>query len=50
MNNSPVDYLGTPGGPRSMPPEIGQHTDEVLAELGRDTADIARLRADGVVA
>jgi formyl-CoA transferase len=33
-----------------MPPALGQHTDEVLAELGRDTATIAALRASGVVA
>jgi crotonobetainyl-CoA:carnitine CoA-transferase CaiB-like acyl-CoA transferase len=50
MVNSPVDYGGTPAAPTSMPPEIGEHTDEVLAELGRDAAAIARLRADGVVA
>jgi crotonobetainyl-CoA:carnitine CoA-transferase CaiB-like acyl-CoA transferase len=50
MLNSPVDFLGTPGGPRAMPPELGEHTDEVLAELGRDAATIASLRAEGVVA
>jgi crotonobetainyl-CoA:carnitine CoA-transferase CaiB-like acyl-CoA transferase len=33
-----------------MPPELGEHTDEVLAELGRDTNAIARLRAEGIVA
>jgi alpha-methylacyl-CoA racemase len=33
-----------------MPPELGEHTDEVLAELGRDAATIAALRADGIVA
>jgi formyl-CoA transferase len=30
-------------------PELGQHTDEVLAELGYDAAAIARLRRDKVV-
>ena len=50
MINSPVDYLGTPGAPTAMPPDLGQHTDEVLARLGRDADAIARLRADGVVA
>jgi crotonobetainyl-CoA:carnitine CoA-transferase CaiB-like acyl-CoA transferase len=50
MINTPVDFLGTPGAPRAMPPELGEHTDEVLAELGRDAATIAALRADGVVA
>jgi crotonobetainyl-CoA:carnitine CoA-transferase CaiB-like acyl-CoA transferase len=38
-------------GPRvdRPPPMFGQHTDEVLAELGYGAADVARLRADGVV-
>ncbi|WP_300400435.1 CoA transferase [Nocardioides sp.] len=33
MVNSPVDYLGTPPGPVRGAPTLGQHTDEVLAEL-----------------
>jgi crotonobetainyl-CoA:carnitine CoA-transferase CaiB-like acyl-CoA transferase len=48
---SPVDFHGTPASPRWMAPEPpGQHTDEVLAELGRDAVAIAALRASGVVA
>jgi len=31
------------------PPTLGQHTDEVLAELGYTEADITALRAEGVV-
>jgi crotonobetainyl-CoA:carnitine CoA-transferase CaiB-like acyl-CoA transferase len=30
-------------------PALGQHTDAVLAELGYDDGQRARLRADGVV-
>jgi crotonobetainyl-CoA:carnitine CoA-transferase CaiB-like acyl-CoA transferase len=33
-----------------MPPELGEHTDEILGEIGRDEESIARLREDGVVA
>jgi crotonobetainyl-CoA:carnitine CoA-transferase CaiB-like acyl-CoA transferase len=50
MINSPLDYGSTPAVPRAMPPELGQHTDEVLGELGRDGAAVAQLRSDGVVA
>jgi crotonobetainyl-CoA:carnitine CoA-transferase CaiB-like acyl-CoA transferase len=32
-----------------MAPANGQHTDEILAELGRNPAQIAQLRAGGVV-
>jgi crotonobetainyl-CoA:carnitine CoA-transferase CaiB-like acyl-CoA transferase len=30
-------------------PQVGQHTDELLAEAGYDAAEIARLRADEVI-
>ena len=33
-----------------MAPEHGQHTDEVLRELGRDAEQIEALRGKGVVA
>lgn len=46
---TPVDFDGTPWAPRSMAPEAGQHTDEVLAEIGRDPAAIEALRAKGVL-
>ncbi len=46
---TPVDFAGTPWWPRWMAPGLGQHTDEVLAELGRDAAAIAALRRSGVV-
>ena len=34
---------------RCGPPSLGQHTDTVLQELGYSQADIAALRADGVI-
>jgi crotonobetainyl-CoA:carnitine CoA-transferase CaiB-like acyl-CoA transferase len=46
---TPVDFAGTPWSPGPMAPEHGQHTDEVLRELGRDDAGIAALREKGAV-
>jgi crotonobetainyl-CoA:carnitine CoA-transferase CaiB-like acyl-CoA transferase len=33
MVATPADFHGTPWAPRSTAPQLGQHTDEVLAEL-----------------
>jgi crotonobetainyl-CoA:carnitine CoA-transferase CaiB-like acyl-CoA transferase len=33
MVATPADFVGTPSTPRSTAPELGEHTDEVLAEL-----------------
>ena len=46
---TPADFAGTPCEPRWMAPEPGQHTDEILAELGRSPEGIARLRESAVV-
>ncbi len=46
----PVRIDGQRGVARSGPPALGEHTDAVLAALGRSDADIAALRARGVVA
>ncbi len=47
---TPVDFGRTAWAPRAMAPELGQHTDAVLAELGRSPADIMRLREAGIIA
>ena len=49
LPTTPVDFAGTPWEPRWMAPEPGQHIDEILAELGRSSDDIARLRARSIV-
>jgi crotonobetainyl-CoA:carnitine CoA-transferase CaiB-like acyl-CoA transferase len=39
----------TPGQTKWLGPKLGEHTDEVLRSLGYSDADIAALRADGVL-
>jgi crotonobetainyl-CoA:carnitine CoA-transferase CaiB-like acyl-CoA transferase len=46
---TPADFAGTPWTPRWMAPSRGQHTAEVLRELGKDDAQVAALRASGAV-
>ena len=43
-------FSRTPGAVRRPPPHAGQHTDEILAELGLDTDAVAALREAGAVA
>ena len=40
----------TPGGIRRLAPALGEHTDEILGELGLGAEQIAALRADGSAA
>jgi crotonobetainyl-CoA:carnitine CoA-transferase CaiB-like acyl-CoA transferase len=44
-----LNLSGTPDRPGRAAPESGQHTDEVLAELGLGAEQVADLRARGVV-
>jgi crotonobetainyl-CoA:carnitine CoA-transferase CaiB-like acyl-CoA transferase len=47
--SSPIKLSATPVQPRRAPPLLGQHTDEVLAELSLSADERAALRAQGVV-
>ena len=45
----PVRMDGTPPSVRRAPPLLGEHTDEVLGEVGYDPEEIAALRREGAV-
>jgi alpha-methylacyl-CoA racemase len=47
---NPVRLGDTPASTRLPAPGLGQHTEEVLDELGYDAREIAALRGEGVVA
>jgi glutaryl-CoA transferase len=50
MVASPMRFSATPLEHKLPPPLLGEHTEAVLRELlGKDAAEIARLRADGVI-
>ncbi len=47
--STPVSLSVTPGTIRSAPPQIGEHTDAILAEIGVDAEEISRLRSAGTI-
>jgi crotonobetainyl-CoA:carnitine CoA-transferase CaiB-like acyl-CoA transferase len=46
---NPIKLSATPPTIRSAPPELGEHTEQVLSALGYSRGDIAGLRERGVV-
>ena len=49
MPNSPLKLTETPPSIRRPPPLLGQHNQEVLAELGYSPQQIGELRQKGVL-
>jgi crotonobetainyl-CoA:carnitine CoA-transferase CaiB-like acyl-CoA transferase len=49
LSNTPVRLSETPGSVRNPPPMLGEHTDEVLSELGFSADEIAGLRQSGAI-
>ncbi len=46
---NPIRLSAHPQGPRRPPPRLGEHTDEILAELGFAADQVRALRAAGAV-
>ena len=49
LANHPVTYSETPHSIRSLAPELGEHTEEIILELGYTWEDIADLQDKGVI-
>lgn len=50
MGGVPIHFEKTPGKVQRAAPTLGQHTGEVLAEIGYDEDQVKALRAQGVIA
>ena len=46
---TPGDFSDTPSSPKGLAPELGQHTEEVLLELGYDWDAIIALKDKGAI-
>jgi crotonobetainyl-CoA:carnitine CoA-transferase CaiB-like acyl-CoA transferase len=49
MINTPAEFYGTPHAARGLPPELGQHTEEVLLEMGHDWGEIIAMKEAGAI-
>jgi len=49
MTGFPWDFSATPASWRREAPGLGQHTEEVLSEIGYTREDIKGLREEGII-
>jgi len=49
MLNNPIKLSRTPAENRMKAPDLGEHTDQILQELGYSPADIEKMRLDGII-
>jgi formyl-CoA transferase len=49
LPSPPAQFGGVPSRPRGPAPEVGQHTEEILLELGHDWDHIGELRTAGAL-
>ena len=49
LMKTPVELSETPGEIRRRPPTLGEHTDQIMQELGYSNTEIAELREKRVV-
>lgn len=47
--NTPIKFSESSPGVRTAPPTLGQHTNEVLADIGFGQKDIDALKSQGIV-
>lgn len=50
MPGSPMHFSRTPTALNRHPPRLGEHTDEILAEIGYDASDIEAFHSEDIVA
>lgn len=49
LMKTPVELSATPGTIRTRPPMLGEHTDQIMQQLGYSASDIETLRAERVI-
>jgi crotonobetainyl-CoA:carnitine CoA-transferase CaiB-like acyl-CoA transferase len=49
MINNPIKLSKTPAKVTSRAPDLGEHTDQIMRELGYSGQDIADLRKTGII-